>query len=363
MLQLLEQRQQATQRLHEYIELHRLTPDITLAEHIRRIQKLRTNALSAKKLVYLDTLAWKCLVDYKLQKPKLTKAMVTFAEIFLAKIQNGQYAIPISFPTFLEMDTLVLPERRLVLNELVDELSKGLCIIPQQERIGRELQQIIRGELLIPYSLPDFFCSPVELMGLSYPVLPQFMAGHVDQNTFNKAWFDSMTQMPMSAQLQVAARCPDAKWDNRLGLDSLNESKALHQEQARTLKLANFVELKGCIEAWAETEGHFLEPSVVTHLASGIILTWQSNPTTRAFPTLRTLSALHSVLRADPKRKFKSGDLNDFSVAADALPCCDVFLTDQRLANLIKSKELGLDTLFDCEVIHSFEAMTAYFDN
>ncbi|TXH98584.1 MAG: hypothetical protein E6Q75_00970 [Rheinheimera sp.] len=200
-------------------------------------------------------------------------------------------------------------------------------------------------------------------MGISYPELPPFMTSQIDQNTFNKAWFDAMSEMPMSAQLRVAANCPDDKWDNRLGLDSLNKSKILHQEQARTLKLANFVELKGCIEAWAAEEELFLAPEFVTNLASCIVLAWQVEPTSRAFPTLRILSALHSVLRSDPNRKFKSGDLNDFAVAADALPYCDVFLTDRSLAHLIKSKELGLDTLFDCQVIHGFEAMAAYFDN
>jgi len=351
----------ASKRLQDHIEKHRQTPDVTLAKHIRYIQEQKANMISGKKLVYLDTLAWKCLADYKLKKPKLTDAMIMFAETFFAKAHSGQYVFPIAFPTFVELDALVIPETRAVLNDLVDEFSSGFCIVHQHERIREELVQLTSAQWNVHKAASDYLCSPLELMELSYPTLPAFVTASIDQNTFNKAWFDAMTELPMSAQLKVAATAPDEKWNNELGLTSLNEAKIKYQGDVGTLKQAIFVELKGCIEAWADIEGQAIEPKIVAEMACYIMAIWQSDTFYLAFPTLRVLSALHGSLRTGPNRRFKSGDLNDFSVAADALSICDVFLTDRRLANLISSEELDLGTLLGCQVIHGFEAMANYF--
>lgn len=221
--------------------------------------------------------------------------------------------------------------------------------------------QLTSGQWGARKAASDYLCSPLELMdAVLYPPFPTFITATIDQNTFNKAWFDAMTELPMSAQLKVAATASE-KWNNELGLTSLNEAKIKYQDDACTLKQAIFVELKGCIEAWADIEGQAIEPKIVAEMACYIIAIWQSDTFHSAFPTLRVLSALHGRLRTDPNRRFKSGDLNDFSVAADALSICDVFLTDRRLANLISSEELDLGSLLGCQVIHGFEAMTSYF--
>lgn len=87
-----------------------------------------------------------------------------FAETFFAKAHSGQYVFPIAFPTFVELDALVIPETRAVLNDLVDEFSSGFCIVHQHERIREELVQLTSAQWNVHKAASDYLCSPLELM-------------------------------------------------------------------------------------------------------------------------------------------------------------------------------------------------------
>lgn len=349
-------------RISHYIEVHRGHPEVSFQEHVRRRCKERAARVSSRKLVYLDTLAWKCLADYRQGKTNLTPAMKEFGAAMERTAQTGRFAFPISVPTYFELDSMVHPATRESLESLVDEFSQGLCITSFHDRLGSELQQLRMNRLDQTEGLEGFVCSPIEMMGIPTISLPDFVKSHVDQSTFNKAFFDALSELPFSVQMQVAANAPGKKWDNSRGIADLNDGKAQHQSEIVNLNTGIFVELKGGIEAWFVNEGVAPDFQQITLYAASAMYHWQQEPSSRALPTMRILSALYGLMRFDPNRKYKDGDPNDFLVAASSLPVAHALFTDRKFANLLADKRIGLDTFLDCTVIAGFDDMARYLE-
>ena len=348
-------------RLSHYIEVHRGRAEVSFADHVEQRRRDKAAHASSFKLIYLDTLAWKWLADYRQGKPTLPTAVKAFGESIEQAVQSGRLAFPIGVPTFFELDSMVDPATQGMLKILADELSQGLCITSYHDRLGSELKMLRTNKLGQVEGLEDFLCSPIEMMGIPSLSLPDFIKGYVDQTTFNKAFFDSLYELPFSIQLEVASGAPGKKWDNSRGIASLNDGKAQHQSDVPTLNAGIFLELKGGIEAWFIGEGKALDHQQITLDALHAMHHWAQEPASRALPTMRILSSLYGLMRFDPNRRYKKGDPNDFLMAASALPVAQALFTDRKLAALLSDKRIGLDKFLDCTVVSGPEEMCQYF--
>jgi len=347
-------------RLDHFIELNRTRPTISLAEHVRASRKERAARVSGKELIYLDTNAWKCIADYRRGKQNLTAAMTVFAQALERASTTEAFVFPIGLPTFFELDSMTYPTTRDAVAELVDQLSKGFCITPFQDRVGHELQQLRKSALHTPDELADFLCSPVELLGIQAFSLPDFVKEYVEEETFNRAFFDSISELPFSIQLEIASSAPGKKWDNSRGISDLNTGKDEHQGEVPNLNTGIFLELKGCIATWFDQEEVEVSPKAIALLALDAQHHWYKHPESKALPMLRTLSLLYGLMRFDSRRRYRDGDPNDFMVAASAIPVAHALFTDRKLANLLSDPRIGLSSFSSCTVVSGFEDMAEY---
>ncbi|ENL7815093.1 TPA: hypothetical protein ACUUDJ_002225 [Pseudomonas aeruginosa] len=349
-------------RLSQYIKVHREHPEISFHDHVKQRRREKAVHASSFKLICLDTLAWKCVADYRQNKTTLTAAMKEFGASIDRTVQTGRFAFPIGVPTYLELDSMVDPATREALKKLVDELSRGLCITSFHDRIGSELQMLRTNMVGRAEGLEDFLCSPVEMMGIPAISLPEFVKAQVDEVTFNKSFFDALYELPFSIQLEVAGNAPGEKWDNSRGITDLNDGKAQHQSEVVNLNTGIFLELKGGIEAWFINEGVEPNHQEITLDALNAMNHWKQEPSSRALPTMRILSSLYGLMRFDPNRRYKNGDPNDFLIAASALPVAHALFTDRKFANLLSDKRIALDKFSDCTVVSGFEEMARYLE-
>ncbi|KAF0813928.1 hypothetical protein IGB42_01607 [Andreprevotia sp. IGB-42] len=347
-------------RLNSNIETHHTEPQVSLVDHMRAKRKAKALHASTKKLIYLDTNAWKCMADYRQKKPSLTSAMLSFGNLLQQAVNSTNFVFPIGLPTFFELDSMTRPETRAVLTTLVDELSQGFCIAPFQERVGGELKKLRTDTLDIPDTLEDFLCSPIELLGIPTLSFNEHTKIDFDEEAFNKAFFDSLTELPFSFQLELASTLEGNKWDNSRGITELNAGKREHQAAVSKLIQGIFLELCGCIAHWYEAEKIELSRKDLLRYCARALGHWHSTPTSRALPTLRILSSLYGLMRLDSHRKYHAGDPNDFMVAASALPVAQALFTDKKLANLLADSNLRLDTFSDCQIISGFDEMAEY---
>ncbi|MEW2972422.1 hypothetical protein AB1A96_10755, partial [Pseudomonas juntendi] len=184
--------QASAARINHFIEVHRGNPGTSFSEHIKRRRREKVAHASSFTLIYLDTLAWKCLADYRQGKPTLTEAMKEFGASIEQAVQTGRFAFPIGLPTYYELASMTDPLTQGTLRILVDELSQGVCIPPHHDRVGLELESLRTEDISQAQRLDAFLCSPIEMMGVPMLSLPTFVTTYVDQTTFNKAFFDAL---------------------------------------------------------------------------------------------------------------------------------------------------------------------------
>ncbi|MFD2642678.1 hypothetical protein [Pseudomonas japonica] len=255
---------------------------------------------------------------------------------------------------------MIDPNTQDTLRLIVDELSQGLSITSYHDRVGSELELLQTNKFDEVEGLENFLCSPVEMIGIPTISLPPFVKEYVDQNTFNKAFFDVNYETPFSIQLEIASTSPRRQWDNSRGIADLNHGKAQHQSEVANLNMGIFLELRGGIEAWFINENKKLDYPQITLTALKAMSLWKEDPASKAMPTLRILSSLYGLMRFDPNRRYKNGDPNDFMVAASALPVAQALFTDRKFANLLSDKRIGIESYSNCAVVSSFENMSEY---
>ncbi|WP_074903930.1 hypothetical protein [Nitrosomonas communis] len=88
----------------------------------------------------------------------------------------------------------------------------------------------------------------------------------VDEDTFNKALFDTLTELLFSVQLAIARSANEPKWNNSRVIPELNQAKQKHQSDITYLNTGIFIELKGVIEAWCINEEVNLSPKKLFRL-------------------------------------------------------------------------------------------------
>ncbi|MPQ69531.1 MULTISPECIES: hypothetical protein [unclassified Pseudomonas] len=350
----------ASKRIDLHIERHRLTQQVSLPDHIRAVRRDRVARIGHRRLIYLDTNAWKCLADHQQGKPGLTPAMIEFAEAMVHARSSNNFIFPMGVTSFLELDSMTDQGTQNSLLSFVDDLSQGCCIAPFSERTEEEILRLISGDFTEENDASQFLCSPVELLGLPAVSFSGRAAPIIDELTLSKALFDTFAELPFSLQLELGYSAQGPRWNNSYGISEANQGKQDYQELIVNLKVGIFVELKGAIEAWNISVGGGLSAQEITELAGRALVHWVKQPTSRAFSFLRITSALHGLMRYDSQRRFKSGDFMDFMVAGTALPVAEALFTDKKLAALLKDSHIGLDQFTDCAVVSGFENMAAY---
>lgn len=349
-------------RLEHYLDIHQGHEHVSYVDHIRMRRREKTIQAQAFKLIYLDTNAWKCAADRRQGKELKTPEMERFADVLERAASSGEFAFLIGAPNFFELDSMNDASTRNSLCELVDQLSKGFCTLPYSDRMGTEIVHLEKNEQDHVLEIEDFLCSPAELLGIPNVELREPLIGLVDEGTLNKAYYDAVSELPFSFQLQLAGNAPGEKWRNSNGIEELNTNKALHQPEIANLISGIFVELKGCIEAWCRENSLTADPAMVVILAGRAIIHWNQYKSSTNLSTLKIISGLHGLMRFDSHRKYKSGDIADYMIAASALPVASAFFTDRKLVNYISDPRIRLDGIFSCDLVSGFGEMGDYLE-
>ncbi|MFP3507705.1 hypothetical protein, partial [Burkholderia sp. SIMBA_062] len=69
----------------------------------------------------------------------------------------------------------------------------------------------------------------MELLGIPSISFIDSMPSGVDQIALQKAFYDALSELPFSVQLEAARVAPGEKWNNASGIEDLNAGKVEHQ--------------------------------------------------------------------------------------------------------------------------------------
>lgn len=347
--------------LHEKFKAHLECPSISINQY-RQAQRAKVrDALLGKKIIYLDTNAWKCLSDYERGKSTLDPGMREFSEIMNSREIIDSCVFPIGTSTMMELQSMTDPKTIAALTVVVDKYSKNVAIRPPDDVITQELALFNRQETRDGHIEPNRFCHPMDLLGNMDPTVPKLLPPAMEL-AFKKALLDITYSLPLKALLEMAAG-EDAIWDNDAGINEMNEGKAAHQREIKNFASAFLVELTGTLRS------HIPDGPLVNNLspakahAAAAIGYWKENPKSRSLITARVLASLHAFVRHIENRKFQRGDIADFSAAQAAVPTAHAFFTDKALANLLMQSQIQLKLYSSCDVIFGFANFAAYLRN
>jgi len=361
---------QATNSLDKYLSsnkvptserfaFHRANPTGSLDEYRQELRRKLRDRIQSKRIIYLDTNAWKCLSDYARGKANLNEAMVNFAQTMNTDRVRDNCVFPIGPTTLFELQSMEDPASISTLAELVERFSMNVGCQPPNEVIDQELALFNRKETRDANAEPERFCHPMEITGKLELNIPKLLPPP-EELAFKKASLDILYALPTAAHLEMACTSIQSRWDNTAGIDEMNAGMIAYQHELKTFPDALLVELTGIMSFHVPVGppiGGFRPEKAQALMA---MIHWSEQPNSRHLVTARIQANLHATVRYIENRKFRKGDIADFITAQVALPSAHALFTDRALANLLGEPKIGLAKFCSCDVVSGFDSFAAY---
>lgn len=356
-------------RMQALLDKHRSEPHVTSDQYIRRLRIELGKSLDSRDRVYLDKRYWIIIRDVALGRNS-ERAAVDLLSHLRRLVAAGAIFCPISEALFVEL----LKQRDLYTRrataELIDQLSLGITLAPEDERVGTELAHLFHSS-----RNPDavyhrdwlVWTKLSYVLGMSHPSNTGF-----DTQTelvLQKAFVDQMWDTTLVEMVDMLGDAePPSTVDFEAVADKLNEDCRNHAHEIRSFKQTYDNEIAGALSLYMERATDILaqlrerETGATTSLSPSqrkeqerLLHTFFTNAFRRGklvkeLPTLHVHAMCHAAFRWDKKRQFEGNDLFDFHHAAAALAYCDVFLTERPLQVLLTARHIELDKNLGCTV-------------
>lgn len=351
---------------------HRATPQVTVEQHVRRRIIELGEWVMARDRVYLDKCFWIYLRDARMSEPSPTGASALLA-FLVAGVSAGRLICPISDALFLELMKQADPATRIATAELIDELSCGVSLSPEPNRVATEVAHFFHanvGHSVHPLEHLVWTKVPF-VLGVQHPVSPAFAPE--EQLVIQKAFFDHLWEVPLAMMVETIGNAwpPDSPFGD-LAI-RLNRDNAAHAASMKSFAQVYRDEINGVLEVAAPVAADVLHDMARKALGPDIEPSAEHRETTirqclgllraavrkpvgkRALRTLHAGALMHAALRWNRTQKVDANDLFDFHHAEAALGYCDVLLTDGPMHTLLKQRHLAIEREFPCRVMSSVE--------
>ena len=153
---------------------HKLHPEVSLERYVRaKVIETADRAL-ARKRIYLDTRYWVALRDVQLQRARnaIDKELL---DTLIQLVRGGKAICPINANLFAELLKQRDEKTRLATAQVIDELSLGIGIQSEDERVGTEimhcLQRSLRGQDALEPLERLVWTSVSYLLGYTFPTI------------------------------------------------------------------------------------------------------------------------------------------------------------------------------------------------
>ena len=269
-------------------------------------------------------------------------------------------------------------ESRLTTATIVDELSLGVALCDENERISTEIYYLL-GRDSAANDLPPLrdtaWVKLPYILGTFHPIDTAFSPA--EERVVQKAFIDHLWTHRLSDMVTMLGRAPDLDW--HASASRLNLSNAAHADSIRTFAETYLAEIGGALELfvglatdiaearfWADADPTIVstmtrrDREVVVHRL--LIAIAEEGKAAQALPTVHVPAKVHAAIRHDKRRKLKGNDLLDFHHAVGALVYCNAFFTDGPLRLLLISNPAALDRDFPCTVVSDESDALAYVE-
>lgn len=188
---------------------------------------------------------------------------------------------------------------------------------------------------------------------------------------FSCITFSEMVDIHSESVFDIAHYC---RFDTPEYLSERNSDNDSHKKNIRSYRQAYKIELAGMIDGMGPeiqdtleylycretgnriTEEERNESDSKRLLSNFLYHAFRMEKLSAEFPQLHVFASLHAALRYK-QVKVKKGDFHDHLHACSALPYCDYFFTERKLANFLCSSPLCFDEQYHCKILSDEEAI------
>lgn len=332
----------------------------------------------ARERVYLDKRFWIYLREARLGRP-VHPAASGLLQALTVGVQEGRQICPVSDVLFMELMKQGDLKTRAATAELMDDLSRGVTLVPNQERVAAEVEQLLlhanghqssrRLEVLV-WSKVSY------ILGVSHPVLPG--VPEPQKQAVQKAFFEHMWSFPLARMIAIIGgkSFPESPYPDLV--NRLNEGNAAHAKEMRSFPKVYKDEVYGALEMAVPVACEVLEEmavaatgyrqvmapaerdSVSREIYAFLRAAIAKEDVRRALRTLHIGATLHAGARWNRAKKLVPNDLYDFHHAEAAVGYCDVFLTDGPMHAFLAQRHLGVVRDFPCRIMSSWNEVGAW---
>lgn len=347
-------------------------PHVSVDQHFRQKVLALGNRATAQKSFYLDTRYWIFLRDAHLGRAKSPLHQRLLAGLRTA-VGTRKAVCPFAADIFAELLKQSDLNTRGATAEIIDQLSDGLTLQPERERIATEVLHCVQSLRSRSPELEPLrklvWTAPAFVLGYTFPTwedVPAAQALAVQKAFTDHAWRATLAEIV--AQFGDIPSELNTGWGDLA--ERLNRLNAAHRDNIRSFKAAVLEEFTGILQHYlpeisqvvpylfeTETDGKLTSADVQhtqeagRRIAALLLEAFRRNRFRTELPTMVIRAGLSASVRWDTTRRYTANDFHDFGHAAAALPYFDYFATEKSLHHLI-TRRLKYDQLYDTRVFH-----------
>ena len=336
-------------------------------EYILKYKAQVARGIANTKVVYLDTNYWVRLRDAELGKGS-TSGVALLGR--LRSLVASRKIVCVSHLTSMLEIAKQLENSARATTALVDELTEGVALAPTAELDALEIGIYMFAKAGSTWPTPPLQWTCLGQIAKSELSGGKVLPANLDngrRHAVLKSTADALWNLSLSEVFEAF----NWKTKHRLQSDLDPETLIRVEERKRTRPLGGNLR-KTCEAEFADLmkqnlglfEAEFrklLSPIGVAALGAKLPLTaramanhalkdYRAGTLGGHLPGFVIRTELYSMYECDPAYKLSSNDWHDWQHASAALPYCQLFLTERRLAHQV-TKMLHLDTKYQCRVM------------
>lgn len=349
--------------------------DVPFEQYTKNKRIELSKVVLAKKRIYMDLKYWIYLRDAYRGNPQKSIHYEIASNLYqLAEL--GYIICPANHTILTETLKQTDPKSRATTCKIIDELSQNVIIEPYPLLVDIELTNLLSSFL---YGKEKIYKMVQLVWGKAGNILGQHIPSNkgfdsITENAIQKTILDMTTDLTFSeiADIWTSTGIKQEYLDSPEHAKNRTIETNKHRGDFNTFQDVYEIELHGLLDEMKEEMSSILEylykkkiGGVIPEEERGnvesskpfinlIVQAYKLGKLKIEFPQLHIQASIHATLRYK-NMPFKKGDFYDYFHASSALPYCNLFFTERKLANFLTQSPLNLDKTYGCKILHREE--------
>jgi len=367
----------------ELLAMHKRQPEITAQDYAKSLVAALGKAIAGRRKIYLDTKFWVLLRDAAMGRPR-EPAHTELLELLRRVVAAGLALCPIGDASFVELIRQSDPLTRVATAQLMDELSLGVALISEQDRVMMELSCVLSadgaksGTEMLDHMVWVKICF---VLGFPWPVSPN--RDQAANRLLQKVIIDELWKRPLTELIETVGEPPSSLPGFDQTAELLNRESAAHAHEARGMEKLFLAEIAGTLSVFKDHLVKVVQQAYVRETGTPPMLTDEGkddaarrahslmvncfreakDKMAKRVPSLYINAMCHAACRLNRSKKLKGNDLVDFHHAMGAVAYCNAFFTDGPLRALLTAKHVALDKEFGRTILSDEDGAVEYLQS